>query len=93
MISSNSNIEKNKNLVLQETNIEDKISLYGLYDPDENNLSIEMWKESEGEEIKKRAPLVDFIVGPQSYHKLPEMIESKNEFINDNFLQKPTLIS
>ena len=50
---NNQGNEKNKNLVLQETNIEDKISLYGLYDPDENNLSIEMWKESEGEEIKK----------------------------------------
>ena len=50
---NNQDNEKNKNLVLQETNIEDKISLYGLYDPDENNLSIEMWKESEGEEIKK----------------------------------------
>ena len=49
----NNQKNKNQNLVLQETNIEDKISLYGLYDPDENNLSIEMWKNSEGEEIKK----------------------------------------
>ena len=37
----------------RKNNIENKISLYGLYDPDENNLSIEMWKKSEGEEIKK----------------------------------------
>ena len=43
--------------------------------------------QAEGEEIKKRAPRVDFIVGPQSYHKLPGMIESDNEFINDDFLQ------
>ena len=27
--------------------------MYGLYDPDENNLSIEMWNNSDGEEIKK----------------------------------------
>ncbi len=42
--------------------------------------------QAEGEEIKKRAPSVDFIVGPQSYHKLPQMIEEKNNFINDDFL-------
>ena len=39
--------------VLLENNLENKISLYGLYDPDENNLSIDMWSKSEGEEIKK----------------------------------------
>ena len=43
--------------------------------------------QAEGEEIKKRAPSVDYIVGPQSYHKLPEMIQNKNQFINDDFLQ------
>ena len=37
--------------VLLEDNLENKISLYGLYDPDENNLSIEMWGESDGKEI------------------------------------------
>ena len=50
---NNQSNDNNKKLVLQETNIENKISLYGLYDPDQNNLSMEMWKESEGEEIKK----------------------------------------
>ena len=42
--------------------------------------------QAEGEEIKKRAPSVDFIVGPQSYHKLPSMIKN-DELINDEFLQ------
>ena len=37
--------------VLLEDNLESKISLYGLYDPDENNLSIEMWSKSDGKEI------------------------------------------
>ena len=37
--------------------------------------------QAEGEEIKKRAPLVDFVVGPQSYHNLPTMIEKNEEFI------------
>ena len=34
--------------------------------------------QAEGEEIIKRAPIVDFVVGPQSYQNLPLMIE-KNE--------------
>ena len=42
--------------------------------------------QAEGEEIKKRAPSVNFIVGPQSYHKLPEMIKAKDNIINDDFL-------
>ena len=43
--------------------------------------------QAEGEEIMKRAPLVDFVVGPQSYHTLPAMIEDSEKFINDDFLQ------
>jgi len=30
--------------------------------------------QAEGEEIMKRAPYVDMVFGPQSYHKLPEML-------------------
>src|SRR6478735_5074947 len=30
--------------------------------------------QAEGEEIVARAPMVDLVVGPQSYHRLPEMI-------------------
>ncbi|MEM7270846.1 MAG: tRNA (N6-isopentenyl adenosine(37)-C2)-methylthiotransferase MiaB [Pseudomonadota bacterium] len=29
--------------------------------------------QAEGEEIVRRAPLVDLVVGPQAYHRLPEM--------------------
>jgi tRNA-2-methylthio-N6-dimethylallyladenosine synthase len=32
--------------------------------------------QAEGEEIAIRAPGVDIIVGPQSYHRLPELIDS-----------------
>lgn len=31
--------------------------------------------QAEGEEIVKRAPFVDIVVGPQSYHNLPNLIE------------------
>ncbi|MDJ0919583.1 MAG: tRNA (N6-isopentenyl adenosine(37)-C2)-methylthiotransferase MiaB [Henriciella sp.] len=30
--------------------------------------------QAEGEEIMRRAPVVDLVLGPQAYHKLPEMI-------------------
>ena len=42
--------------------------------------------QAEGEEIKKRAPQVDFVVGPQSYHNLPSMIENNQEFLSDDFI-------
>tara|TARA_B100001540_G_scaffold307263_1_gene320349 strand:+ start:166 stop:1929 length:1764 start_codon:yes stop_codon:yes gene_type:complete len=47
------NNDNSQSQILLESNLEDKVSLYGLYDPDENNLSIEMWNKSEGNEIKK----------------------------------------
>ncbi len=31
--------------------------------------------QAEGEEILRRAPVVDLVVGPQSYHRLPELLE------------------
>src|SRR5215468_4943976 len=31
--------------------------------------------QAEGEEILRRAPVVDLVVGPQSYHRLPALIE------------------
>jgi tRNA-2-methylthio-N6-dimethylallyladenosine synthase len=31
--------------------------------------------QAEGEEIIRRAPVVDLVVGPQSYHRLPEMLK------------------
>jgi tRNA-2-methylthio-N6-dimethylallyladenosine synthase len=31
--------------------------------------------QAEGEEIMRRQPMVDIVVGPQSYHRLPEMEE------------------
>jgi len=43
--------------------------------------------QAEGIEIKKRSPTVDFVVGPQSYHKLPEMLNRVNEVENSEFLQ------
>ncbi len=43
--------------------------------------------QAEGLEIKSRAPSVDYIVGPQSYHNLPDMIGDSKKFISDDFLQ------
>ena len=35
--------------------------------------------QAEGEEIVRRQPLVDFVVGPQTYHRLPEMISRRKQ--------------
>ena len=43
--------------------------------------------QAEGNEIKKRSPVVDFVVGPQSYHKLPNMIDKLEPPLNSDFLQ------
>ena len=42
--------------------------------------------QAEGVEIQKRSPIVDFVVGPQSYHNLPKMIKESKTKINDEFL-------
>ena len=45
--------------------------------------------QAEGEEIMRRAPVVDMVLGPQSYHKLPEMIarvsRASGEVLETNF--------
>jgi len=45
--------------------------------------------QAEGAEIMKRAPVVDLVVGPQTYHKLPELIaqahRSKGEALDTEF--------
>lgn len=39
--------------------------------------------QAEGAEIIRRAPYVDIVLGPQTYHRLPEMIErAKRSFLN-----------
>ncbi len=35
--------------------------------------------QAEGEEISRRAPIVDLVVGPQSYHQLPALLEKARE--------------
>ena len=43
--------------------------------------------QAEGEEIQKRSPTVDFVIGPQSYHKLPDMVNESDKSLNSEFLQ------
>jgi tRNA-2-methylthio-N6-dimethylallyladenosine synthase len=43
--------------------------------------------QAEGKEIKKRAPSVDFVVGPQSYHNLPDMLGASDKIVSDEFTQ------
>ncbi|PPR78852.1 MAG: tRNA-2-methylthio-N(6)-dimethylallyladenosine synthase [Alphaproteobacteria bacterium MarineAlpha2_Bin1] len=37
--------------------------------------------QAEGDEILKRAPFVDIVVGPQTYHKIPELLKKVDEFV------------
>ncbi|MDQ1849483.1 tRNA (N6-isopentenyl adenosine(37)-C2)-methylthiotransferase MiaB [Gemmobacter fulvus] len=41
--------------------------------------------QAEGAEILRRMPLVDLVVGPQSYHRLPEMVEAKGKVVDTEF--------
>jgi tRNA-2-methylthio-N6-dimethylallyladenosine synthase len=41
--------------------------------------------QAEGEEILRRAPVVDLVVGPQAYHRLPEMVEAGVRAVDTDF--------
>ncbi|GHA22604.1 tRNA-2-methylthio-N(6)-dimethylallyladenosine synthase [Devosia pacifica] len=43
--------------------------------------------QAEGEEIIKRAPMVDMVFGPQAYHRLPQLLEAsmKGQVIDTDF--------
>ncbi len=41
--------------------------------------------QAEGTEILRRSPVVDLVVGPQSYHRLPEMVEAEGRVIDTEF--------
>ena len=41
--------------------------------------------QAEGAEILRRMPLVDLVVGPQSYHRLPEMVEAQGQVVDTDF--------
>ena len=46
--------------------------------------------QAEGKEIIKRQPLVDLVVGPQAYHRLPEMLKSLREGQRSVDIEFPT---
>jgi tRNA-2-methylthio-N6-dimethylallyladenosine synthase len=49
--------------------------------------------QAEGEEIRRRAPYVDMVFGPQTYHQLPEMIakvaRGSGQVLNTEFPPEP----
>ncbi len=42
--------------------------------------------QAEGEEIRRRAPYVDIVLGPQTYHRLPEMVAHAARSTGDGVL-------
>ncbi len=61
-----------QNIILQESDIKNENLLFGLHDPDKYNLSIEMWKNSEGEEIKK---ILDKLISLNLSNDATEILE------------------
>jgi tRNA-2-methylthio-N6-dimethylallyladenosine synthase len=45
--------------------------------------------QAEGEEILRRAPNVDFVVGPQSYHNLPDLVARAADRSNSSSHKRP----
>src|SRR5882724_11666701 len=41
--------------------------------------------QAEGKEILSRAPAVDIVVGPQSYHRLPELLVAGRRVVETEF--------
>lgn len=41
--------------------------------------------QAEGEEILRRSPVVDLVVGPQAYHRLPEMVAAEGRVVDTEF--------
>jgi tRNA-2-methylthio-N6-dimethylallyladenosine synthase len=41
--------------------------------------------QAEGAEILRRMPLVDLVVGPQAYHRLPEMVRAEGRVVDTDF--------
>ncbi|WP_435164024.1 tRNA (N6-isopentenyl adenosine(37)-C2)-methylthiotransferase MiaB [Falsirhodobacter sp. 1013] len=41
--------------------------------------------QAEGAEIIRRMPMVDLVVGPQSYHRLPEMVQGRGPAVDTDF--------
>lgn len=39
--------------------------------------------QAEGEELMQRAPVVDYVIGPQAYHRLPEMLAQRARARNE----------
>ena len=88
--------QQNKNIIVNEKLDTSSIKLAGLYDPDENGLSIDMWTNSDGDEIKNlfkkidsmelsnfSKNLLDIVMLTNSY--LPKNNISSEEFINFKF--------
>ncbi|MBT4989105.1 MAG: MiaB/RimO family radical SAM methylthiotransferase, partial [Rickettsiales bacterium] len=44
--------------------------------------------QAEGDVMFKRAPFVDIVVGPQSYHNLPELIKRNSKSIKLDFIEE-----
>tara|TARA_Y100001970_G_scaffold288369_1_gene415459 strand:- start:2620 stop:4386 length:1767 start_codon:yes stop_codon:yes gene_type:complete len=91
---SNIQIEKNNEIEISENsnNLEQELKLVGLYDPQENDLSLDMWANTDGESIKNTFKRIEkiqlskfseemFINTIMTYSYAPKNKLSEDEFL------------
>ena len=81
--------EKNDNNIFNFENLENpKINLVGLYDPQENNLTIDMWKYSDSDQVKNLIKKIEKINLSNDAIEILEMALLTNAYppkkLNDN---------
>ena len=84
-------------LISEENNIDNnEVELYGIYDPDKNDFSLNMWSNSDGEEIKRAIQRINKIKLSSeveelfaniilTYSYLPQKNMTEEEFLNIKF--------
>ena len=77
-------IENNNNQILQEEKLsENNIALLGLYDPEENDLNIDMWSKTDGTEIIKILNKIEQLNLSKDSKNILEKILLTNSYIPD----------
>ena len=89
IINESMSKDKNDNNIFNFENLENpKINLVGLYDPQENNLTIDMWKYSDSDQVKNLIKKIEKINLSNDAIEILEMALLTNAYppkkLNDN---------
>ena len=81
------------NQIISNTSLEDKDLIVGLYDPSDNGLKLDMWMQSDGNEIKKLINKINSLdlsndanqildIALLTYSEIPNKNINEDEFVN-----------